>query len=242
MWYKNGFSLSELLIALGIFAIGMIFIAGVFPAGVLFTTIATERTIAAVVADEAFAMVRLCGIDLSSLSADSQTVYQYFDPNNPDIFTYPSAVLPAYPSAEPDYDVSAEKKYSWSAHCRKDNPDYPLVHITVFISRKIGTNTKYKNPFGGEADRPMPFLVEVSQVSNDKLQIIDDKTLINDGHIIIDNETGQRYRVLERLDDIITLDNSWKPGVFDDYVWTIPPPINGGRYPCIAVYQKVISF
>ena len=45
--------------AVGIMAVGMVFIAGVFPVGIHFTTIATERTIAAVVADEAFAKIKL---------------------------------------------------------------------------------------------------------------------------------------------------------------------------------------
>ena len=59
---NNGFSLIEVLLAVGIIAVGMLFIAGVFPVGIHFTTIASERTIAAVVADEAFAKIRLYGV------------------------------------------------------------------------------------------------------------------------------------------------------------------------------------
>ena len=59
---NRGFSLTEVLIAVGILAVGMIFIAGVFPAGIYLTTIATERTIAAVAADEAFAKIKIYAI------------------------------------------------------------------------------------------------------------------------------------------------------------------------------------
>ena len=68
------------------------------------------------------------------------------------------------------------------------------------------------------------------------------KVLINDGYTIIENTTGQIYRVLERYaqqDDTILLDQDWRGG---DSVWVVPPPASGGRYPCIGVYQKVIRF
>lgn len=59
--YKNrGFSLTEVLLSVGILAVGMIFIAGVFPVGIYFTTIATERTIAAIVADGLCKSKNLC--------------------------------------------------------------------------------------------------------------------------------------------------------------------------------------
>ena len=52
---NSGFSLTEVLLAVGTLAIGMIFISGTFLTGIYFATIATERTIAAVAANEAFA-------------------------------------------------------------------------------------------------------------------------------------------------------------------------------------------
>ena len=83
--FNKGFSLTECLLAIGILAVGMLFIAGVFPVGIHFTTVATERTIAAVVADEAFAKIRLyalgepnnplVGIDFSRLDPNQLTDY-----------------------------------------------------------------------------------------------------------------------------------------------------------------------
>ena len=63
---NDGFSLTEVLMSVGILTVGLIFVAGVFPVGIHFATIATERTIAAVVADEAFAKIRLYELDFTS--------------------------------------------------------------------------------------------------------------------------------------------------------------------------------
>ena len=62
---NKGFSLVEVLLAVGTLAIGMIFIGGTFLTGIHFATISTERTIAAVAADEAFAKIRLYGVNLT---------------------------------------------------------------------------------------------------------------------------------------------------------------------------------
>ena len=59
----------------------------------------------------------------------------------------------------------------------------------------------------------------------------------------MDDDTGRIYRVLERYpypdDETILLDRDWEGG---DNVWVVPPPVNGGRNPCIAIYQEVIRF
>ena len=75
---KNGFSLTEVLISIGVLAIGMIFVAGVFPVGIYFNTLSTERTIAAVVADEAFAKVRLYADPVVSSSTDDIDLSRLF--------------------------------------------------------------------------------------------------------------------------------------------------------------------
>ena len=228
---NNGFSLTEVLLAVGTFAIGMIFVAGVFPVAIRFTTIATERTIAAVVTDEAFAKIRLYGVDFNSplWPTPPPTACVDFNdvssvPLNRDEFAYPST--PTDP---------ANKQYFWSALCRLDpnDPTGRSVQVTVFVSRKTGSG-----PI------PVPRQVGVSGTfGSDVLQIIGEKTFINDGYTIVDDRTGDIYRVLERYrgdeDNIIELDKDWQGG---DLVWVVPPPATGGRYPCIAIYQKVIRF
>ncbi len=63
---NNGFSLVEVLIAIGILAVGRLFVAGTFPVGIYFTAVASEKTTAAVVADEAFAKIQLYGFRFGS--------------------------------------------------------------------------------------------------------------------------------------------------------------------------------
>jgi len=245
---KTGFSLTEVLLAVGTLAIGLMFIGGTFVAGIHFSTIATERTIAAIVADEAFAKIRIVGVEPDSLETDQQTVFSNIDSNE---FAYPSTRID-----------SAEKQYFWSALCRRvgDDPNR-LVQVTVFISRKVGSGTRYwdRNPVSWpdliEVPYPQPVDVSVAYDSSlpYELSIIDlnpsdsinEATFINDGYTIVDNVTGQIYRVLERYpppDDTIRLNRPWDTGDMPDRVWVIPPPVGSGRKPCIAVYQRVIRF
>ncbi len=274
---NNGFSLTEVLFAIGTLAIGMLFIAGTFPVAIHFSTIATERTIAAVVADEAFAKIRLYAdpneynaindINMPYLGERWQTQTRFNDVN-----AFPATIMMkadpnafAYPS-DPGINVS-EKKYYWSALCRRvvadpNTPPTQLVQVTVFVSRKIGSGATYwvrnsdrtLNPLG--SFYPMPVDVEVYQITPDANELsiidvipgdaVDEKTFINDGYTIVDDQTGHIYRVLERYaapdDEMILLDRPWRGGVLPGSVWVVPPPVNGGRYPCIAIYQKVIRF
>ena len=228
----KGFSLTEVLLAIGTLAIGMIFVGGVFPVAIHFTTIATERTIAAVAADEAFAKIRLYGVDLANPALDvNQVPFEAVTSIDPDEFFYPSTNV-----------HSSEKQYCWSALCRRVGLSDD-VQVTVFVSRKIGGGTVY---WGGTGDRPIAVRVGISEIIGkaDELQIIGNKTFINDGYTIVDNETGDIYRVLERYaanDNVILLDRDWQGVPVGGSVWVVPPPA-GGRYPCVAVYQKVIKF
>ncbi len=234
---KNGFSLIEILLAIGTLAIGMTFISGTFLAGIYLSTVSTERTIAAVVADEAFAKIRLYGIDLSDANLPVNGLTSFESLNNvieSDEFAYPSTR------------TQIDKQYYWSALCRPlySNSDNRLLQVTVFISRKVGSGTTYP----GDSDRPVPVRVGVSLIagSEKKLTINTQayQAYINDGYKIVDNRTGKIYRVLQRdfdAPETIILETSWQD-VSADYVWVVPPPVNGGRNPGIAIYQRVIRF
>ncbi|MFA5239604.1 MAG: prepilin-type N-terminal cleavage/methylation domain-containing protein [Phycisphaerae bacterium] len=281
---KTGFSLTEILIAIGILSVGMIFIAGVFPVGIHLTTIATERTIAAVTADEAFAKVRIyaegdLGITTDNVVLSGLSLNTLMDFNSPAVFLATAATAGnidadefAYPS-DPGINVS-DKQYSWFALCRLTevypaNPN-PPVQVTVFVCRRISPNLQYYQPtigFAGEIDwtmplnlgnRPVPIKIAVTPVlvaghENELAIAYSDAreiAFINDGYTIVDDATGRIYRVLERYkddpgtagtreDSTILLDRDWQGGT---NVWVVPPPVNGGLGPCIAVYQKIIRF
>jgi len=231
---KSGFSLMEILLAVSTLGIGMLFIAGTFLTGIHFSTIATEQTTAAVAADEAFAKIRLYGVNLTNLAADQLKPFEAVSSIDPNEFAYPSA----------DVDTS-QKQYYWSALCRiaNSNPATRLVQVTVFVSRKVGSAALYR----GGAARPIPMQVAVSAATgNNSLTITEsDKiTWINDGYKIVDNKTGQIYRVVERnaeQPNMIKLDRPWQGGPAGS-AWVVPAPTGGGKNPNIAIYQKVIRF
>ena len=261
---NNGFSLTEVLLAVGTIAVGMLFIAGVFPVAIHFTTIASERTIAAVVADEAFAKIRLYGViaDFNSWPVPPAVACVDFrdvsyGAVSPDEFSYPS---------DPNIDIS-DRQFYWSALCRLPEGNYlqndpnRLVQVTVFVCRKVGSGSRYWRrvapapPMLITVPDPVPVWINVSQpvgFNPDSLLVgdaipadfVNEAAFINDGYTIVDNLTGQIYRVLERdaiVPDRIILDRLWQGGPVGA-VWVVPPPINGGREPCIAIYQRVIRF
>jgi len=222
---QNGFSLAEVLLAVCTLAIGMSFIGGTFLVAIHLSTVATERTIAAVVADEAFTKIRLYGVDPNLLTNEQKRIETL-------------SLIPSEEFAYPSTKTSSDKQYYWSALCRKTSDG--LIQVTVFVSRKIGSSTY---PDGVEI--PLPVNVGVlGTVGDSSVQIEAGKeTFINNGYTIVANLTGRLYRVINRdadAPDTIILDKPWLET--GDSVWVVPPPVGGGRYPCIAIYQQIIRF
>jgi len=242
---KKGFSLVEVLMAVGTLAVGMIFIGGTFLVGIYFSTIATERTIAAVAADEAFAKIKIFGGNLNSAVVGQQTPFEVLNAIDPNEFAYPSIK------------TLAESRYCWSALCRRVDLNDRRVQVTVFVSRRVGVGARYRNPTDpfepvAALYRPVPLPVEVSaDPGNDVVLTINEPgkiNWINDGYTIVENTTGETYRVVERnadKPDTLLLNRAWDPkGIYPDpdTVWVVPPPIDRGRGPCIVVYQSEIVF
>jgi hypothetical protein len=204
-----------------------------------------------VAADEAFAKIKIYAVgDLNDISDDVRInnlePNGLMDFNDKDVFPATKDINSnefLYPST----DTVAEKQYYWSALCRRAGSDpNRLVQVTVFVCRRVSPNLKYRTPSGSDdGDWPIPVKVNVFGTAGDnELTITGDKTFINDGYTIVDGKNGQIYRVLERYkspDDRILLDRNWDNDSGSP-VWVVPPPVGGGRYPCIAVYQKVIRF
>jgi type II secretory pathway pseudopilin PulG len=270
---SSGFSLTEVLLAVGTLAIGMIFVAGVFPAAILLSTQSTERTTAAVVANEAFAKVRLIAGDPlarvypSDFLPNKQLIFEEVANDARDASPDPmrnSDDLPdadfAYPSS---YEINPnDKQYFWSAICRRTDADSDSpVQVTVFVCRRSTPSAWYWVRHHGTSwsgvltrtDRPGPVYIEVERRPDpdknqleirdlDSINPTDEASFVDDGSVILDDITGRLYRVLNR-DDLgtVTLDSDWvREG--RSRVWVVPPPAGGGRYPCIAVFQKVIRF
>jgi hypothetical protein len=267
---QHGFSLTETLMAVGTLAIGMTFIGGTFLTGIYLATVSTERTIAAVAAEEGFAKMRIFGLDVDDRDLKTTGFVAYED----------LTPLPAGESFYPSTRGETSRQYSWSAICRlvADSNEVAdgnevtgsrdLVQCVVFVSRETGGNSTYRNRKSGtgwpqleQSDLPRPLRVNIVQdaasstpevvVVKDAVtsDAIDERTFVARGSILVDDATGRIYRVLDR-DEVqperITLDRDWEGGDLTaqdgGWVWVVPPPVAGGRIPGVAAYQKIIRF
>lgn len=250
---QSGFSLSEVLIAVGILLIGFMMVAGTFPVGIHLTAVSTERTLAASAADEAFAKIKLYGIDTSETNFNYFRDFNDILPSGIDIdaseFLYPS-------------DSSASQNYNWSAIFRRsDANDISQTQVTVFVNRKLSSaivfyeqDTDYtpkKNVTSN--DPPKPILLGITGTQGSEKKIIEvstseyetDDTLasyVTDKSVILNGSDGKIYRVvdIDAENNLLFIDKSWEGPVYG--FWVVPPPVNGGRYPCVGVYQKIINF
>jgi len=247
---KNGFSLTEVLIAVGILAVGLIFIAGTFPVGIGLTTVAAERTVGAIAADEAFAKIRLYGVDVSKLETDAMAdfnepgiAFRKLPADANEVFTYPSVVTGLLHS------------YYWSALCRKIDNDSRLVQVTVFVCRKTGEHTRYPfdDPDVGAFDWPKPVYINNRglRVTGKELRVHHTEQqkirFFSAGTTFVTEPKGGIYRVLDydgvaivKLDREVQDQDMTAPRTTK--VWVVPPAVGGGKNPVIGVYQRVIKF
>jgi len=233
---KNvGFSLTEVLMAVGILSVGMMLIATMFPVAIYLTTVASERTMAAIVADEAFAKIQLYGI-----------VDPYNDPCV--CFDYEDTLGPAeidpnefsYPSVDP---ATGNRQYYWSALYKLINANDTEYLITVFVARKTNPNLIYRS---GPVPKPMAVAVEKpAGLENNQLRIKPpNENCINPPTTILWNNSGRLYRIVDRVGNIITLDRPWAEdmsGIIKIFL-VIPPPNTGGKNADIEVYQRIMKF
>jgi prepilin-type N-terminal cleavage/methylation domain-containing protein len=232
----NGFSLAEVLMAVGILSIGLMLIATMFPAALYLTTVASERTMAAIVADEAFAKIKLYGITGASDVND----YNDFTSMNSNEFSYPSV----------DPCSTKSSQYYWSAVYKKADPNYLF---TVFVARKTSpshTYWRWRNNLSYDSPRLVKVAVTVPIIGATDLTVQNtaEAKYINPPTAVLDNATCKIYRIIDRKEvgvtQIVTLDRPWEdaPSLLADYIWLIPPPQSGGKNADIEVYQEIIRF
>jgi hypothetical protein len=254
---QDGFSLLETLLAVSTLAVGMVFVAGTFMAGIYFTSLSTERTIAAVASDEALAKIRLYGLNPDDPNLKTQEYVPYDE----------LATIPADEFLYPSLADDAARQYSWMGLCKRMGAGSRLVQITVFVCRRAGTDAMYwvRTSDAGSSSLeqgtlPRPLRIRITQgtgSAEDEVSIvdsvtsdqIDENTFANDGAMLVDDETGQIYRVLQRYrepPERIKLDRPWSGADIASstggWVWVVPRPVAGGRSPLVAVYQEVLRF
>lgn len=288
MSYKKqnkAFTLTEVLISAGILAIGFMIIAMAFPVGVKLTSLATERTIGTVATQEAIAKMRLHRIDMSYWDTyfvdtvapnDGLTYGNCFEYSEIERLDWSAVVpLPSYmpmPMSKdecyyPSTNLPADKKYHWSALCRRIG--VAEIQVTVFISRLGGTSVQYpSNPIPNTnliaakpttLDYPEPYMVlglDRDATDADRLTVpAGFETYFREGASIVDDLTGDIYTIQERLStaQTILLDKDWPYPSGGSYsVWVLPSAIKSGstttpltlsgRWPCVWVSQHTIKF
>jgi len=217
--------------AVGILSIGMMLVATMFPAAIYLTTVASERTMAAIVADEAFAKIQLYGLQTYPADInDFEKICNTIDPNE---FSYP----PVDP-------CTSNRQYYWSALCKKTDPNEYLV--TVFVARKTNpSHTYYHGADSGNRPKAVLFGVTVPADQNE-LQISDaNARYVNPPTTILDEATCKIYRVIERKiaePNNVVLDRAWEDETSSASIWLVPPPLSGGKNADIEVFQRIIRF
>lgn len=232
-----GFSLTEVLIATAILAVGLMMIAMAFPVGVKLTSIATERTIGAVAANEAFAKFQLYIADPNG-DVNCSGIPQSRQVNLPEIAPLMLAseldtlLLPVtnpdsnsielwYPSVVPVKD----KKYHWSVLARRTGTNE--LQLTAFVTRLMDGAAGYYDMVGAQATPflgwPVPVIVNVGINPADANEVKVDLTsplsyksvavaseilgFFTEGCTIVDDLTGDIYRVVELKDSDAVIGN-----------------------------------
>jgi len=230
--------------AAGILAIGLMLVATMFPLGIHLSSVAAERTMAAVVADSAFAKIQLYGIDVvnggwwSWPPKHEQMTYfekiSFVDSIDANEFAYPTT----------DSDPNTASQFYWSAACRKvnDDPCDTSVQVTVFVGRKKAPNQTFCY---GNYDRPV-FITLDTLSDNTTITIVIQAfaIFVNPPTTIADSRTGRLYRVIERNGLELTLDRPLdEDTVGGTKITVMPPPDSGGsRNADIDVFQRIIRF
>lgn len=241
--------------AAGILSVGIMLVATMFPAAIYLTTVASEKTFAAIVADQAFAKMRLYGIKTVSDPNQTKIFRKYWEDMNDvidfDEYTYPS--------------FDGKWQYSWVPLCKKlnDDPCDLQYLVKLYVSRRTNPNQKFfsSGTLNSYSDMPIPLCVKVGYNRAKPKQLTIPKYLNNPvvefvcpppATAIVDNFSGGVFRIISKDDEdvtgeTVTLDRSWDKDIGDpNEIWLLPAAVidkkPAGRNPDIEVFQKIITF
>ncbi|MFA6186313.1 MAG: prepilin-type N-terminal cleavage/methylation domain-containing protein [Phycisphaerae bacterium] len=241
---QSGFSLVEVLMAVGILTVGLILVATMFPAAIFMTTVASERTMAAIVADEAFAKIQIYdmnGIAINKLN-DPCSCYDWGKEKT--VAEIADSEF-AYPPVDPN---GGSSQYFWSALYKKKNniAEDREFQITVFVARRMNSGLDYVSSAddGNGGKRPVPYNITGVSGSRGSPTMTIGGNLVNPPITIVDNETGKLYTVVKRDNTGVTLDRNLEDDISSSTggIWVIPPPTSGGKNAGVEVYQRIIKF
>ncbi|ARN57634.1 type IV pilus modification PilV family protein [Sedimentisphaera salicampi] len=248
---KKAFTLTEVLMSMGIFVIGMSLVASVFPLGISLTAKNAEKTVGSLAADKFKADMQI--LAKQSTAADfgdvfsnlSEDIFEYRVKDEEGRSEYLIAALLSPPSghARRLIIVPCRKIFENSLYRTNDNKfsqntddfsDYPNL-VALALDKDIddsrpGNLLKLDNAFAGETDPSWrDFLVKEA--------------------IIIADNTGNDYEIeeifTEGSDVYLRIDEFLGDSEREDItsIWTVPPAANGGmRSPAISVYETVLNF
>ena len=234
---QSGFSLTEVLLAIGTMAIGMLFVGGVFMLGVHQTTVASEKTIASVAASEAFGKIQAYGLAAMdpndpNVGLYNHTPYTLADANE----HYYAAQDPAASAGLGGLVESRRSQYSWTALTRPVSGG--ATEATVFVLRHQ------------EDD-----FLTVKPVTYEELKVMG----MDGGYVLLDAPVDvpdfpdrppvrgvlrvQRISVEDPQDPQtppIVFKPPLPPSLLTDTIfWMVPA--SGGRDPVIDVYRMVVQ-
>ncbi len=237
-----GFSLTEVLMAAGILAMGFMMVLTLFPLGLKLTAKQTEATIGTLAAREAFINASLLLQSDTAKAGGVGAAYKDFD----DIFGVDDydARLFVYPSASnvPD----EEKKYNTTLLVGNVSGDY--AEAIVFSCRRVGEEARFPIDEVSDSDRPVVLSRAVTAVG-DLLTFAGGVRPISsylcfESEIVADND-GQIYKVVEimaatwqvKLDRVVT--ETIETGTFDK-IWFVPPAIGASKSAAVSVSRQSI--
>jgi len=263
------------MISAGILAVGFVLIAGSFSVGTKLTAVATERTIGLAAAEEAFAKIRLYGVDFALGSPPWPEVIGVVEHSQSIDFDlvkntdFDAALINEY--EYPSTHLVDRKKYRWSALCRYLGVN--KLQVTVFVCRIPGLGVQYPEVAGDGTltglTTEYPAAIRVKRltpavgteldniinidITDPAIPVgIEVEKYVTAGSTLVDDRTGTLMYVTGRDGTQITLlenvdETGLNPDSLGTHFWVIPPSVKtdlsvDGRYPCVEIYQRVITF